>query len=109
MIHLHTQSAYSLLHSPIRIEQLVQKATSEQKSAVALTDKDVLFGVPSFLRACRQYGIKPIIGMEIEAQHEEETFGFVLLAENNTGLQSLYRLSTMAGNTELTLQNIGEN
>ena len=108
MIHLHTQSAYSLLHSPIRIEQLVLKAASEHKSAVALTDKDVLFGVPSFLRACRACHIKPIVGMEIEAKENEENFGFVLLAKNNTGLQSLYKLSTMAGSRPLAIQDIAE-
>ena len=107
MIHLHTQSAFSLLQSPIRIEQLVKKAKMEQKKYVALTDRNVLFGVPAFLRACKQYDIAPIVGLEVEASvGETEKIGFVILAKNNEGLASLYQISALASRKEPTLDEL---
>ncbi|EOS60717.1 DNA polymerase III, alpha subunit [Firmicutes bacterium M10-2] len=106
MIHLHTQSAYSLLHSPIRIEQLVRKAAMLNKRCVALTDHNVLFGVPAFLRACKQYQIKPIIGIDTEIKFEDVDLGLVLLAKTNLGLQALYAMSTLCSTRKLTIEDL---
>ncbi|PJH69428.1 hypothetical protein CVR96_26365, partial [Salmonella enterica subsp. enterica serovar Typhimurium] len=59
------------------------------------TDEHVLFGAVSFYTACRQAGIKPIIGMTVHiAADEEDSTSCVLLAKNNEGWQSLLKLST---------------
>ncbi len=99
-IHLHTRSCYTLLESTIRIEQLVSKAARCGYEATALTDRNVLFGVPSFLNACRKYGVRPIVGMEIICAYHDMSVPFVLLAKDNAGYLDLIRLSSRLNGTE---------
>ncbi|HET7658294.1 MAG TPA: DNA polymerase III subunit alpha, partial [Bacillales bacterium] len=106
-VHLHVHSEYSLLEGACRIEALAQKAEALGFEAIALTDNAVLYGVVPFYKACRKYGIKPIIGMEvyIELQGSEEpsrrlrnrnTASLVLLAKTQTGYRNLIRLSSVS-------------
>ena len=94
MVHLHMRSAYTLLQSTVRIEESVAKAKEMGMSALALTDKNVMHGVPSFVRACQKFHIKPIIGLECDAYDQENQFSFVLLAKNDNGYKNLLKLST---------------
>ena len=41
-------------------------------SAVALTDHDTINGLAEFKRACGEYGIEGISGVEISAKYEKE-------------------------------------
>lgn len=105
MIHLHTRSSYSLLHSPIRLEELIQKAKQENKKAIALTDLSVMFGTMEWIKRCKESNIKPIIGLEITLK-EPEFMNFVLLAKNNRGLKNLFKISSEASKQTLTLAQI---
>lgn len=105
MIHLHTRSSYSLLHSPIRLEELIQKANQENKKAIALTDLSVMFGTMEWIKRCKESNIKPIIGLEITLK-EPEFMNFVLLAKNNRGLKNLFKISSEASKQTLTLAQI---
>ncbi len=93
-IHLHTRSCYTLLESTVRIEQLVSRAAQYGYEATALTDRNVLFGVPSFLAACKKHGIRAIVGMEVICSYHEMSVPFVLLARDNMGYLDLIRLSS---------------
>ncbi|HEX3032551.1 MAG TPA: PHP domain-containing protein, partial [Bacillota bacterium] len=64
-VHLHTHSGYSLLDGAGRIEELVARAAELGMPALAITDHGVMFGVVDFYKACRKYGIKPILGCEV--------------------------------------------
>lgn len=99
-VHLHTRSCYSLLESTIRIEQLVSKAAGYGYSHAALTDRNVLFGLPSFLKACQKYGVKPIVGMEVICRYHETSVPFLLLIKDNTGYRNLIALSTKLNSTD---------
>lgn len=93
--HLQVRSGFSLMNSTITIENLVQRASELQFSAVALTDEHVLYGVIPFYKACRKHGIKPIIGMVVNMENQDrEKEQCILLAKNNTGYQNLIKLST---------------
>ncbi|HLR40535.1 MAG TPA: DNA polymerase III subunit alpha [Virgibacillus sp.] len=93
--HLQVRSGFSLMNSTITIEKLVQKADELQFEALALTDEHVLNGAVPFYKACRKYGIKPIIGMVVNTMHEEQEMeSCILLAKNNNGYQNLIELST---------------
>lgn len=94
MVHLHMRSSYTLLKSTIRIEQSVQKAKELGFHALALTDKNVMHGVPSFVDTCRKAQIQPIIGLECDVMDEENQYSFILLAQNDTGYKQLIRLSS---------------
>ena len=84
-VHLHVQSAYSLLASTVRLEQLVTEAKAKGMRSIALTDRNVMHGAIPFYKACKKQGIKPIIGLLADVLHGEETFPILLLAQNNKG------------------------
>ena len=64
-IELHCSSAFSFLEAASLPETLVERAASLGYSALALIDRDGLYGAPRFHKAARAAGIKPIIGCEL--------------------------------------------
>ena len=94
-VHLHVCSASSLLESTIRIHDLVSKAVQCGYTSLALTDHNVMHGTASFVRACKQAGIHPIIGLEADCLYHEEVIPFLLLAKDNIGYSNLLRLSSI--------------
>ncbi|GIO22400.1 DNA polymerase III subunit alpha [Oceanobacillus sp. J11TS1] len=94
--HISVKSGYSLMESTISIPKLVQKAKKLHYQNLCLTDEAVLYGAISFYKACMEQGIKPIIGMTVTVQLEENEAGspLILLAKNKVGYQQLLRLST---------------
>jgi DNA polymerase-3 subunit alpha len=95
-IHLHVYSAYSLLNSTIQIEQLVQEAKAKGFKAVALTDRNVMYGSIPFYKECLKHGIKPILGLTADILNEnEESFPLVLLAKDQQGFQNLLKISSV--------------
>ena len=63
--HLHVHSEYSLLDGACRISQMAERAKAMGQEALAITDHGVMYGAVAFYRACRDAGIKPIIGCEV--------------------------------------------
>ncbi|MCE5038296.1 DNA polymerase III subunit alpha [Staphylococcus auricularis] len=103
VVHLNIHSAYDLLHSSLRIKDVIAKAETEGYTALALTDQNVLFGVPQFYDACVDANIHPMLGMTVTLTDDLRQVETVLLAQNNTGLQHLYQLSSnlnLAGKEE---------
>jgi DNA polymerase III subunit alpha len=94
-VHLHVQSAYSLLTSTVRITELVAKAKQRGYSAIALTDRNVMYGSLYFYKECLEQGIKPIIGLAADILDEtDEAYPLILLAKNNIGYQNLLKISS---------------
>lgn len=93
-VHLHVRSCYTLLESTLTIPKIVASAKRHGYDAVALCDRHVMHGAMAFYHACTQAGIQPIFGMEVDVVEQEENFGFLLLAKNDAGYQSLLKLST---------------
>lgn len=99
-VHLHNHSEYSLLDGAQRIEAMVQKAKAGGMSALALTDHGVMYGAMEFYFACRNHGIKPILGMEAYVARSAtqiqrgDLYHLLLLAETREGYQNLCRLAT---------------
>jgi DNA polymerase III subunit alpha len=96
-VHLHVRSAYSLLNSAAKIEELVKKASELGFHALALTDENVLYGAIPFYKECKKYGIKPIIGMitDVVLEREQQPYQLVLLAKNETGYRNLVKISSV--------------
>lgn len=101
--HISVKSGYSLMESTISIPKLVQKAKYFQYQSLCLTDEAVLYGAVSFYKACMDQGIKPIIGMRISVQMEDNEQGrpCIVLAKNKTGYQQLLQLSTYLQTNQL--------
>src|SRR5690606_32011558 len=93
--HLYVKSSYSLMNSTISIEKLVTRAKELQFDALALTDENVMYGVIPFYQACKNAGIKPIIGLAVKVKLDGEENECVLLAINNQGYRALLKISTM--------------
>lgn len=103
-VHLHVHTQYSLLDGAARISELVARAKALGMDALAITDHGAMYGVIDFYKACKEQGIKPIIGMEAyvapNSLHDREGYReyahLVLLAKNEIGYKNLIMLSSVA-------------
>lgn len=101
-VHLHVHSEYSLLDGMCRIKDLPKRAKELGMKAIALTDHGVMYGAVNFFKACKEEGIKPIIGCEVyvaprtrfekEVGKDDEYFHLILLAKNKEGYQNLIKM-----------------
>jgi DNA polymerase-3 subunit alpha len=110
--NLRVHSYYSILRGTCAVETLVDRAASDNMRSLALTDEGVLYGAVRFDHACRQAGIKPLIGLTLQinspiqgtiVQADGNPGGtMVVLATNPAGYRSLCRLSShlMGGGME---------
>jgi len=104
--HLHCHSHFSLLDGIAKINALVENAQSLGMNALALTDHGVMYGAIEFYNACKEAGIKPIIGMEAyiaprtmedkEGKIDSDYYHLTLLAKNYAGYLNLIKLTTEA-------------
>ena len=105
-VHLHNHTEYSLLDGACRIERLVETTAARGQTAVAITDHGVMYGVIDFYRACKNKGIKPIIGCEVyvarrtrfDRVHELDSghYHLVLLCKDNEGYKNLTQMVSRA-------------
>jgi DNA-directed DNA polymerase III PolC len=96
--HLHVHSYYSFLEGLPSPTELAETASRYEMEALALTDHISLTGTIEFYQACKEAGIRPIIGLEIPVSSPLELTprhgDLVLLACNLSGWRSLCRLSS---------------
>ena len=96
-VHLHLHSEYSMVDSTVRIPGLVARCKAQGMPAVALTDKNNLFGLVKFYRKAMAQGVKPIIGLDLRIANDEDPehpFTLLLLVQNNDGYRKLSELVT---------------
>lgn len=65
-IHLRTTSAYSFKYGTTQPYDLVERAAQFDMPALALTDRDSLAGAIRFAKSCLQFGVAPIIGINLQ-------------------------------------------
>ena len=104
--HLHLHTEYSLLDGACRIEELVSYAKNSGHKSLAVTDHGVLYGAVAFYKACKEQGIKPIIGCEVyvaprsrfDKVHgiDSQRYHLILLCKNETGYKNLLKLVSSA-------------
>lgn len=103
-VHLHTHSHYSLLNALPKVPDLVAAAQTFEMPALALTDNGNLYGAIEFYKACKEAGIKPILGIDAyvaaRTRHDKEPgidnrrSRLVLLAKDLAGYKNLLKLVT---------------
>ena len=109
--HLHVHSYYSLmdgLNSPL---ELAQAAKDAGQSAIAITDHGTLSSHREFQLACKEVGIKPILGVEAyisptdrfdrSSSTDKSIQAYnhiILLAKNQNGLKNIHSLQEIAWN-----------
>ena len=100
-IHLRTHSFYSFLRGLPSPAELAQASARAGQTALGLTDYTSLTGAVEFYDACREEGVKPILGLEFDIALPSTLAGvphprgrLALLAMDLVGWSSLCRLSS---------------
>jgi DNA polymerase III subunit alpha len=100
--HLHVHSEYSLLDGACKIDALAARAAAFEQPALGLTDHGVMNGAVELYKACKQHGVKPIVGCEVYLvdDHRARPTGrfernhLTLLAASDEGYRNLVKLSS---------------
>jgi error-prone DNA polymerase len=108
-VELHSCSAFSFLEGASRPEDLIARAAELELPAIALLDRDGVYGSPRFHLAAKTAGIRAHVGAEVsvaELGTRTHTLSWMpgniprrpvrlpLLVESRTGYQNLCRLMT---------------
>src|SRR6266550_1770292 len=92
-VELHACSAFSFLRGGSFPEQLAEVAAKLEMPAIALLDRNGVYGAQRFSVAAREHGVRPIIGAELSM---EDGSILPVLVENRTGYKNLCGLLTQA-------------
>ncbi|HUF49063.1 MAG TPA: error-prone DNA polymerase, partial [Vicinamibacterales bacterium] len=104
-IELHTASAFSFLDGASLPSTLIERAADLGYPAVALLDRDGVYGAPQFYRAARAAGLKAIVGAELTMSRGPAASGppvvsgtwrLPVLVATADGYRNLCRLITRA-------------
>lgn len=101
-VHLHAASAYSAHYGVSWPADLVEAAAADGANALACTDRDGLYGAIKHVKACQDFGLDPILGVDLavlesrksnnlakeingtsQQQHWQETGRVVVLAHGS--------------------------
>lgn len=106
-VTLHNHSDFSTRDCAQTVEQIVSKAQMLNMPAVALTDHGMAGGLLQLKKECAKKDIKPIFGIEPYCaptshllkekidNHSKTSYHLTILAKNYTGLQNIFRLSSL--------------
>jgi DNA polymerase-3 subunit alpha len=115
--HLHVHTEYSMLDGAARLDELVAAAAADGQPALGITDHGNMYGILDFYRACKDQGVKPILGTEAYMAHDHRTeriaargkmddsggegeggkkpwYHLTLLAESEVGYKNLIQLAS---------------
>ena len=95
-VHLAVHSEYSVRDGLAKIKDLAVRAADLGMPAVALTDRANLFGLVKFYSACRDAGIKAIIGADVDYEDADGVHRCILLVATEAGYRNLLRLVSSA-------------
>src|SRR5216110_199148 len=92
-IELHACSAFSFLRGGSFPEQLAEAAAELEMPAMALLDRNGVYGAQRFSVAAREHNVRPIVGCELSM---EDGSILPVLVENRTGYKNLCELLTQS-------------
>src|SRR5436190_7152675 len=102
-VHLDVRSFFSLKDGAFSPEELALRAAQLGMPAVAVTDRDGLYGAARFVDACGKVGVRPILGATLTlrdrspgASRGAAATDVVVLAQDAVGYANLCRLITDA-------------
>jgi error-prone DNA polymerase len=93
-IELHARSAFSFLEGSSLPEELAGVCAQLGMPAMAVLDKDGVYGAPRFHIAMKKIGIQAHIGAEVTTDFLSHKFCLPLLVSSRAGYQNLCRLIT---------------
>jgi error-prone DNA polymerase len=92
-VELHACSAFSFLRGASFPEQLAETAAHLEMPAMALLDRNGVYGAQRFSVAAREQNVRPIVGSELSM---EDGRVLPVLVKNRTGYKNLCELLTHA-------------
>jgi error-prone DNA polymerase len=92
-VELRCRSAFSFLDGASLPEELVAAAAAHGMDALAMGDRDGVYGAPRFFTSARRAGIQPIVGADVTLVGGPP---LLLLVASRRGYQNLCRLLTRA-------------
>ncbi len=110
-VHLRVHSAYSLLEGALPIAKLAKLAVANNAPAIALTDRNNMFGALEFSNKVSDCGVQPIVGLTLAVAFDDldseaaagaqvaqtATYAsLALLAMDENGYANLMKLSSQA-------------
>jgi error-prone DNA polymerase len=108
-VELHTASAFSFLEGASQPEELTRRAAELEMPAMALLDRNGVYGSARFHTSAKRHGVRAHVGAEITAadfglrltppwwlpqRHLSTPARLSLLCESRTGYQNLCQLIT---------------
>ncbi len=90
-VELHAKSAFSFLEAAGLPEALAEEAARLDQAAIALLDRDGVYGAPRLYRSCSRLGLSALVGAEVTL---EDGGRLPLLVEDREGYRNLCRLLT---------------
>src|SRR2546428_7629421 len=104
---LHCHSNYSFLEGASHPEELVARARDLEMPALAITDRNGLYGAVKFFGAAERAGIQPNVGTELiiddgstppkdRVDYDRRWDRLLVLADDKVGYLQLCRLISMA-------------
>src|SRR3990172_205747 len=106
-VHFDVRSYFSLKEGAFSPEHLARRAAELGMPAVALADRDGLYGAARFVAACEREGVRPILGASLTLRapgtlplprsgRTTKDASVLLLARDDAGYANLCRLVTDA-------------
>ncbi|MEQ8762773.1 MAG: error-prone DNA polymerase [Planctomycetota bacterium] len=106
-VELRAASAFSFLEGASDPEDLIERAAALGLPAIALTDRNGVYGAPRLHKAAEAAGLRALVGAEVVLEEprpkvqkkgapEVPPARLTLLVENRTGYRNLCRLLTTA-------------
>ncbi|CUT17349.1 MULTISPECIES: DNA polymerase III subunit alpha [Candidatus Ichthyocystis] len=95
-VHLRVRSEFSITDSIIRIKHLLEHVANQKMPAVALADRNNIFGFIKFYKEALRVGVKPILGVDVLTTGliNNQKSRLLLLAKNINGYLKICELLT---------------
>lgn len=90
-MYINCHSYHSLRYGTLSVDDLILQAQACNVKVLALTDINTVTGIYDFVKACKEAGIKPVVGMEFRSHNRLHYIG---LAKNRAGIGEMCRLLT---------------
>ncbi len=96
MTIFHIHSDYSLLHSSLKIKNLITEAKKRGFNTIGISELNNMFSTIEFYETCRKNDIKPVIATDVLIKRDENYSRIVLVALNKKGYDNLMYLSSVS-------------
>lgn len=100
MLPLNIKTDNYLLHSMIKVKELIKTAKENNIDALTITDNN-MYGAMEFYKECKKENIKPIIGLEILIEEK-----IILYAKNYEGYQNLLKITTLKSKRKINIDDL---